>query len=310
MVTLSIIVVNWNSDVFLNKCINSIFKNKSRYSFEVILIDNNSNDTSLYSVKEYGKKIKIIKNKKNFGLSKANNQGIQRSRGKYLLFLNPDVEILPHTLDRMINYFDQNPNIGALGPTLLNEDGSLQPSYFGFIDLSHAFFEISSLDRIFPKNRFNKFILGKILGNLFKNLFANYKEYREPQKVSVIMGSCFLTKKDVLHRVGYFDEHFFLYHEENELCYRMKKKDLDCMYFPAAAAIHFNKHITSKIQERVFIERCRSHYYFFRKHYPRKIALFKIVAVAALHINIFLCLISNRKMIASRFFVMKELMKS
>lgn len=310
MVKLSIIITNWNSGIYLKKCLDSIFKNKPYFSFEVILVDNDSSDISSETIKEYEEKIIVIRNKENFGLSKANNIGIKVSKGECILFLNPDIEILSNSINKMVDFFQKQHKIGALGPKLIYKEGSTQPSYHGFITLSHAFFEISSLDWCFPKNRFNKLILGKFLGSIFKNLFASYKEYNDPTKVNVIMGSCFLTSKDILDKIGYFDEHFFLYHEENELCYRLKKKGYDCIYYPSAKVVHYNKQSTKKIPEKVFIERCKSLYYFFKEHYKKKILLFKIVALIALKINIVICLVSNRKLIKSRITVLKYLLRN
>ncbi len=313
MVKLSIIMVNWNSGIYLKKCLDSIFKNKPRYSFEVIVIDNNSSDQSLNRIKEYFSSITLVRNTKNIGLAKANNQGVRLSKGRFLLFLNPDTEILPNSLDKMLNYFENNKNIGALGPKLINPNGSIQTSCHGFISLLHVFFEISSLNRFFPKNRFNKFVLGKLLGSVFKNLLANYREYKKPVKVPVIMGSCFLTSRDVFEKVGYFDENFFLYHEENELCYKLKKKGLDCIYFPYAKVIHYSKKCTGKVPEKVFFEKCKSLLYFFKKHYKNKILFFKIVSVVALIVNLKISLIfdKNKKgLLKSRLNILRYILKN
>ena len=310
---LSLIIVNWNSGGYLKKCLDSIFQNKPHCSFEIIIIDNNSNDQSLRDIKKYYRRIILVRNTKNVGLSKANNQGIKLSKGKYILFLNPDTKILHNSLDKMIDYFDKQKNIGALGPKLINPDGSIQTSCHGFVTLSHAFFEMSSLHIFFPKNRINKFLLGKLLGAVFNNLFASYKAYTKPKKVNVIMGSCFLTSRKVLNVIGYFDEHFFLYHEENELCYRMKKHNFERIYFPYAKVIHYSKQSTSKLPETVFFERCKSLLYYFKKHYGKKKLLFKFTAIVALMINIPICLIFNKKkndIIKTRLNILKYLLSN
>jgi GT2 family glycosyltransferase len=309
MVNLSIIIVNWNSANYLKKCISSIFRNNPTCSFEVIIIDNNSDDKSLDSAKYFFPRLRIIKNSKNLGLAKANNEGIRKSKGNYILFLNPDAVILPQAIDKMIAYFDSHPRTGALGPKLLNKNNTVQQSIHGFISLSHAFFEISSLDRFFPKNALNKIFLGKLLGNIFKNLLASYNEYNKPTKVSVVMGSCFLTTKKILNNTGYFDEHFFLYHEENELCYRIKEKGFDCVYFPIAKVVHYNKQSAGKVLNLVFIERCKSIFYYFEKHFKHKMVFLKVVGFVAITINIFFCLLLDRRSMKSRLSIMSYVLR-
>jgi len=313
MVRLSIIIVNWNSGKYLEQCLRSIFKNKPRFSFEIVVVDNNSTDQSLKSIEKYHTWIEIIRNPTNMGLSKANNIGINKTTGKYILFLNPDTEILPETLNKIVRYFEEHKKIGALGPKLLNINRSVQTSCHGFITLAQVLFEISTLDKLFPKNRVNKLILGKFLGSIFSNLLANYKEYNKITKVNVVMGSCFLTSRATLEDVGYFDEHFFLYHEENELCYRLWKKGLNCIYFPKVSVIHYNKQSTSKIPEIVFFERCKSLLYYFRKHYSKRVVSFKIIAMFAMMINILIGLIFNKKkkgVIKNRLHILAYLLRN
>ena len=149
---LSVIIVSWNVKELLKKCLTSIEKNKGQLNLKIFVIDNASHDDSAEMVKTEFPQVKLITNKTNHGFAAANNQGIKQSQGKYVLLLNPDTEILPETLSSMVNFMDQNSEIGISGCKLLNPDKTLQPSVRHFPTPSAILLILTKLARLWPKD--------------------------------------------------------------------------------------------------------------------------------------------------------------
>ena len=280
---LSIVIVNWNSNDTLRNCVRSILTNKPDFDYEVLIIDNNSSDDSLEGISENN--IKIIRNDQNLGFSKACNQGIKLSKGKYILLLNPDTLVMNNSLNKMVYFLDDNKNVGILGCKLLNPDGSVQPSCHTFLTLTNVFFEVSQLNRLFPKNKFFIKTLG-FLSNYF-SLFTNYKVPTQPLEIDSVMGSCYMIQEEALQKVGLFDENFFLYHEEMELSYRIWQEGYKVMFYPFASVTHYGKYSTKRVPNFVYYERCKSILYFFRKHKHSQIRDLKSIMLISLFINFF-----------------------
>lgn len=277
---LSIIIVNWNSQDMLRKCAKSIILNKPRLSFEVFIVDNASSDDSLESLP---RNFKTIGNKQNLGFSKACNQAIKRAKGRYILLLNPDTLVLEGSLEGMVGFLDENEGVGVLGCKLLNSDGSVQPSCHAFLTLPHVFFEVSQLDKLFPKN---KFFIGFFKPFTRLKFFVNYSIPDEPVEVDSVMGSCYMIRKEALKKTGLLDENFFLYHEEMELSFRMWQNGYKVMFYPYSSVIHYGKFSTSKMPDMVYYERCRSSLHFFRKHKHTKLSALKTIMFFSLLINL------------------------
>ncbi len=281
---LSIIIVNWNSGDLLEKCLDSIYRNRDSLDLEIFVVDNASSDQSLSCLKSF-REVKLIRNKTNKGFSYANNIALERAKGRFVLLLNPDTQILKNSLKKMVDYLKKHLNVGVLGCRLLNSNRSIQPSCHAFLSLPHVFFEVSQINRLFPKNNF--FI--KIFRPLtcFK-LFVNYANPDYPVEVDSVMGSCFLIRKEALSKTGLLDENFFLYHEEMELSYRMWQSGYKVLFFPDAEVIHHREQSVRKVQGRVFFERCRSILLFFHKHKPKELYLVRVIMLLSLVLNLLL----------------------
>lgn len=252
---LSIIIVNYKVKDLLKRCLQSIFGFQKDRKFEVIVVDNNSKDHSPEMLKRDFPQVKLIENKRNFGFSKACNQGIKESRGRYILLLNPDTELTPGGFNKMINFMDSKPEIGICGPKMMDQEGNLQfscrsfPSYLTAISSSQ-----SILHRIFPDN----FLSQKYL--------LKEKNHSQITEVDWVSGSCLLARKEMLEKIGLLDERFYMYVEDVDLCYRAKEAGFSVFYFPPVLVIH---HIGKSTQKRKFtmlVEHHRSMYYFYRKH--------------------------------------------
>jgi hypothetical protein len=263
---LSIIIVNFNVKTLLKKCLKSIFDLQTVLKYEVIVIDNHSEDQSREMVKEDFPKVRLIENQENVGFSSACNQGIRRSRGRYLLFLNPDTEFTSGGIIEMVKFMDKNPNIGICGPQMIGPEGKIQfsarsfPSYLTSISSAQ-----SILNRIFPKNTWS----GKYL---LKDLDRNKKT-----EVDWVSGSCLLTKRGVIERNGLLDERFFMYAEDVDYCYRAKRAGYLVYYFPDWVVVHHIGKSTRRRKTRMLAEHHRSMFRFYKKHYPPNLLLTGIV---------------------------------
>lgn len=256
MIKLSVIIVSWNVKKLLEQCLKSIFETLGSLETEIIVIDNNSSDGSVEMVKEKFPSVVLIENKRNSGYGTANNQGIRISKGKYILILNPDTIIFPDTLNELITFLDQNPKIGAVGPKILNSDGSVQfECARNFPTLLTEFFALTTLDKRFPKSRF----FGKTL--------MSYWDHNDRREVNVISGACALIRKSVFNEAGLFDEDFFMYVEETDLFYRIKKNGWEVYFLPSAKIVHLWGKSAEQAGYLMAVEARRSVELFFRKHY-------------------------------------------
>lgn len=208
---LSIIIVNFKTPDLLVRCIQSVIDTLNNISYEIIVVDNASNDDSESIVKKIFNNVVWINKKKNDGFGRANNEGIKISKGEMLLLLNSDIVVCENTIENCLKIIEVNKKIGALGCKLLNEDGSIQKSTFS----------IASMTQILDLNLvFNKCIKLKV---------ENEKS---------IMGSFMLMPKRVLDDCGSFDSDFFMYSEELDLCNRIIKNGYDVVYYDKAEAFH------------------------------------------------------------------------
>lgn len=229
MIDLSIIIVNYNNEKFLKDCLGSIYNATKKTSFEIIFIDNNSSDSSLELVAREFPKVKVIRNNKNLGFCKANNQGLKIYQGKYALLLNTDTVVKDGALDRLVEFMDSHPDIGACGPKLLNPDGT-------------------------PQHQ----------GGLFNRKFWLSKN---PTKVDYVIGACLLVQRDAIDKIGGLDENFFFSNDDLDWCRRIRKAGWDVYFIPQAEVIHYGGYTTKLFSQKAFVEGFRGGLYFCRKHY-------------------------------------------
>lgn len=252
---LSILIVSYRVKDHLSNCLRSIFENSMGLSFEVIVVDNNSTDNTLDMIKKDYKGVRLIENNQNLGFAKANNQALKIAKGEYILFLNPDTEVRPETIDRSIDFLENNPKAGAVGCKILNPDGSLQPSAKSFPGFWNYFFETFFLYKLFPRNR------------LFGRFYMTSFDYNSVRETDMVSGAFLMVSKKLLEEVGGWDERFFIYSEETDLCYRIKKTGKKIFFIPQAQIIHYGGRSTSQEPIEMFQQDHKSRYLFMRKHY-------------------------------------------
>lgn len=232
---LSIIIVNYNVKEFLQNLLHSIEKASSKISKEVIVIDNASDDGSIEVIKEKFPSVILIENKINAGFGKANNQGLLIAKGKYILFINPDCIVSEDTFDKMISFFDEHTDCGLAGCKILNSDGTLQLACRrSFPGPWTSFTKVTGLSNLFPKSR------------IFARYNLTYLDENKTYEVDAISGSFMMMRKDVYQSIGGFDEQFFMYGEDLDLCYRVQKTGSKVFYVHSTQVIHYKGESTKR----------------------------------------------------------------
>ena len=235
MKQVSIIIVNYNVQHFLDQCIQSIYKSKHNLDVEILVVDNNSVDASVQMVKDKYPNVRLIANNGNPGFAVANNQAINIAQGKYVLLLNPDTLLSEDTLEKCFNKAEEDQEIGAIGVKMLDGKGNFLPeSKRGFPGFWTAFYKMSGLSNLFKKSpRFNKYHLGHL-------------DKDSNHEIEVLSGAFMFIRKDVLDKIGLLDEQFFMYGEDIDLSYRILKDGYKNYYLSETSIIHFKGESTRK----------------------------------------------------------------
>lgn len=255
MVSLSIVIVSWNVKEPLKVCLRSLYEHTQGVSFEIFVVDNASQDSTPELIETEFPKVQLIRNEVNVGFARANNQAIMLSKGKYILLLNPDTFIKDDALSRMVGFLDIHPDIGALGCKVLTTEGKIDfRCARRFPTLLGELFELTRLSYRFPHNRF----LGDYL--------MTYWDHGDNREVDTLSGACLMVRRETIEQVGLLDEDFFLYGEDVDWCYRLRKAGWRVLYYSEAEIVHLGGHSTQQVREEMSLERFRSRYKFFRKH--------------------------------------------
>ncbi len=224
---LSFIIVNYRSSRELLRCIESIRASEFFGVTEILVIDNSDVDSGTPIVRETFPDIKLIKNTDNIGFARACNQAARIAAGRLLLFVNPDAELDPGTASSLSSYLDEHPKVGAVGPKVLNTDGTLQYSCRRFPTVwSGLFNRYSLLTRLFPNNPYSRHYL------------MSDMDHEATQKVDWLSGCCLMVKRDVFQKVGMFDENYFLFIEDVDLCRTLGDNGFDVVYHPETSIVH------------------------------------------------------------------------
>lgn len=245
---LSVIIVNYNDCAHLPACLSSLKIALSSLSAEVILVDNQSGDGSPSLVRSSFPWVRLIENDQNVGYPRANNIGFRQSQGEYVLFLNTDT-IMPATaLASLLTEIKARPEIGAVGPALVQENGRFQVSFGKTVGI---FSEIRQ----------------KLILNPYFRIALRYS--RKPRAVGWLSGACLLAKRAALEAAGLFDEAFFIYFEDIDLCQRISGQGFKLVFVPAVKVSHAGGAATSSRRWQSRLEYRRSQLHFYKKHNSR-----------------------------------------
>ena len=256
---LSIIIVNYNVQHFLEQCLKSVFKATRNISAEILVVDNNSVDGSVAMIQEKFPNVKLVASKINLGFSKGNNLAINKSKGEYVLLLNPDTLVEEDTFEKVLHFMDSNLNAGGLGVKMVDGKGNFLPeSKRSLPTPSVAFYKIFGLSSLFPKSkRFGKYHCG----NLDKN---------ENHEIEILSGAFMLMRKKALDEVGLLDEEFFMYGEDIDLSYRLVKAGYKNYYFADTRIIHYKGESTKKSSINYVFVFYNAMIIFAKKHFSSK----------------------------------------
>lgn len=236
---LSIIMVSFNTKDLTVSCLNSIVKNTKGIKYEIVVIDNASEDGSFQELKNLRnneqRNLKIIKNKRNLGFAAGNNQGWKVAKGKYILFLNTDAEILDNTLSEMVHWMNKNQDVGVASCMLKSKNGLIQPTGGYFPTILSVFSWMTIQDFPFVDKIIKPF--HPLHGRSF---FSRGEEfYKIKKELDWVTGAFLLTRLSILKEVGGWDETYFMYLEDVDLCYRIKKRGRQKVwYLPQWSIVH------------------------------------------------------------------------
>jgi N-acetylglucosaminyl-diphospho-decaprenol L-rhamnosyltransferase len=245
-VVLSIIIVSWNTREALKECLKSIYACDGDAS-EVIVVDNASQDDSITMVEREFPEVTLIRNASNAGFARASNQGILSSQGDYVLLLNSDVQVRERALAHMIQFVEEHPQAGAVGPRLVLPDGRPQPYSFG-CDPTIGYLLRRGLNLLRGKGYLHDWATADI------------------GEVDWVSGASLMLRRQALEDTGLLDENFFLYFEDNDLCLRLRQRGWKVYFCPAVNVVHLGGQSLMK-NEAARDEYYHSLAYFYRKHY-------------------------------------------
>ncbi len=280
---LSVIIVNYNVEHFLEQCIDSALIAAKYVSTEIIVVDNNSVDGSLRMMGEKFPDMMLIANKDNVGFSKANNQGIRISKGEYVLLLNPDTIVEADTFEKVVAFMDSHPDAGGLGVKMLDGKGRFLPeSKRGLPTPQSAFYKMFGISKIFPKSK------------KFASYHQGHLSNDETHKVEILAGAFMLMRKTVLDKVGLLDEDFFMYGEDIDLSYRIILGGYNNYYFADTRIIHYKGESTKKNTVNYVYVFYNAMVIFAKKHYSKKNAkLFSVLINTAIILKAFVSVVTG-----------------
>jgi GT2 family glycosyltransferase len=269
VVDLSIIIVSWNVAGPLRACLDSILaspividgQEDGKVSAEILVVDSNSQDNTVEMLRCCYPQIKLLAQPDNVGFTRGNNIALHEATGRYLLLLNPDTEVLGRALATMVEFMDQHPNVGIIGPHTLNSDGTTQSTRRRFPNLATAFFESTWLQPYAPKSLLDSYY------------YLNGNGVHETLDVDWVQGSALMARREVYAQIGGLDEGYIMYSEELDWCKRAKNAGWRVVYLGSADIIHHGGKSTEQVVARSHVLFQQSKLRYFHKYHGMRVAL-------------------------------------
>ncbi len=250
---LSVVIVNFETPIHTIQCVESLYRNRSTFPFEIILIDNGSRDGSVDEIRSRFPEVVSIETGENLGFARAKNLGINNARGQYILLLNSDTKILDNALDRMLAHLESDASIGALGPRQLDGHGKLQLSWGAF--------------PTFVSEIFRKVLHHRLSLDDFRIRDYLEEKYAGSNEVDWVSGSCLLVRREAVFGAGLLDPHFFMYFEDIDLCERIRRAGWKIHFNSDITIVHYGGVSAKKNILNVLVEYRHSQIYFTKKYY-------------------------------------------
>lgn len=263
---ISVVIVNYKVKEYIANLLNSLQKAQYNLKLQIFVVDNDSGDDSIAYLKKQFPYVEYIQNKENVGFGKANNQAIQKAEGKFTLIINPDTLVSEDTLTTLVDHMNKNELCGAAGCKILNPDGTFAPeSRRSVPTIGSAASKVFGLNNLFPKSKF------------FGKYYMSWLDEDKASEVPVLSGSFMFWRTEVLQELDGFDERFFMYAEDIDLCYRLQQTKYHIDYVPETSIIHYKGESTKKGDLRYIRIFNQALYQFFEKHYTSRYStLFRI----------------------------------
>lgn len=266
----SVCIVSWNTKDLLSNCIKTIKEKTFGVSYEIIIVDNASADGSSEMVRERFLDCKLIESRRNLGFAKGNNLAVKGASGKYILYLNPDTEVVTNAIGGIFSFLENNNDYGAAGCKLTDPNGNIQYTCAAaFPTPFNTLCSLLLLDKVFPRSRF------------FTSRELSYWNHEDSRSIECLSGACLMVRRDIVEKLGGFDENVFMYSEDLDLCYRILKAGWNIYYLATEVIIHnegastkvrSNKNFSSLMQKE-------SNYYFLKKNFGLiKAVEFRLIA--------------------------------
>jgi GT2 family glycosyltransferase len=267
---ISFVIVSWNAKRFLRECLVSLLVTTRRLHSEVLVVDNASTDGSWEMVLAEFPEVTLLRNETNTGFALANNRGIAACSGQYICLVNSDVQVLPEAIEALLAYMEDHPEVGLLGPKVLNSDRTLQPSCRTLPTLRSSLYRALALDTMFPRSRH------------FGWHFMTWMDYGDIKEVDILSGCFWLIRRAALTQVGGLDTQFFMYGEDIDFCRRFRAANWRVVFNPNARIIHHGGASSANAPVKYAVEMQRAYLQYFLKHDGRCKAALHLL-LAALH---------------------------
>ena len=241
----SVIIVTWNSEQYVQACLRSISP-----KHEIVLVDNNSKDRTVERASKGFPRVHIIRNPRNTGLSHATNKGAKSAAGKYLLLLNPDIILMENTIQKLHELMEKREDIGACGPRFLWSDGRIQRSCRELPTFKNLFLEFSGLGKLLKRSS-------------WKMWRFDHKKSREIEQP---MGSCLMVRKQLFDQIGGMNEQYPIFMNDVDLCYRIKEAGHKLYFAADTNVVHYLGGSTGRVKQKMILEEHRSMYRYLNTH--------------------------------------------
>jgi len=268
---LSVVIVTWNAKKYVRECLQSLVDQAEGFALEIIVVDNASSDGTPELVLQEFPQARLVRNSQNLGFAKGNNIGMNLSHGEYIALINSDVNVRPGCLRKMLDFLQQNPSVGMLGPRMLTPNGGVGRSYMRFPSIWNWLCRAMALDSLCGGSRW--------FGGFLMTDFDNSKT----ADVDVLNGWFWMIRRSALLQVGPLDEGFFMYGEDIEWCQRFHQSGWRVVYFPEAEALHYGGASSSAAPVRFSIEMQRANLRYYAKTHPGRMQQFAFWFLTSLH---------------------------
>ena len=265
----SVIIVSWNTKDKLNDCLNSIYRQAPKLTYEVIVVDNASGDGSAEMAKREFSEAILLQNDENKGFAAANNIGMAVAKGRYILLLNSDTIVSDNAIEQVVSFADSHLESAVVGCRVLNPDGTLQQTCFMFPSLLNMLLSSTYLYKLFPKSKF------------FGREQMTWWDRNDVREVDVVTGCFMLVRREAINQAGLMDERFFMYGEETDWCYRFKQAGWKIVFAPVGRIIHFGGASSSKMAARMTLQLRGAILQFMAKHYSKATYILSCILTGA-----------------------------